>query len=523
MVNINSWPKALVLVFFVYVLSHFLMLFLYGAWWDDWGLWNVPNKSLYSLLGPDNFNHPIMYWMIYQISKINDMELMTFVFRLIPFICWMISTISFFVIVKKITSNLSFTLYSSLLVASCGINKCIFLIICYHYTVSISLFMVGLVAFVYDYYNENRWLKLCTALLWLSSLIVWRSAVLVIPVFMLYVSILKQNVDLDDYRKVSTYKNIIEYVFLKYWVLLIALIIFVLLYKTLLAPKGSYVDYYSVSMINILLSPIAIITSSLSLILGYFSLIFEFFSNNGSKIIYFSPIFILCFFVVRKVKFETIKNRNYIIITGFLFLAFSLAPHVLRHLEYSYTLTGYSSRVVSLAIFPLSIIVTYFVFMMPCRFRHPLFVIILSSSIINCYKLYTDFNRGWARNEAITLIFEQNSFLEGKNIVVKNRALEFYSFFNEYDRFYEYEGCARMAYGMDTKTQCVDYYVAPIDSKVDYYMIIDKNNSVDFDNLTYSMKLFTYRILKKSKYKKMLLEMLHYRIVSSFDYNTLSE
>ena len=85
-----SWWQIYLYVVIVYIMSHGLMLLLYGAWWDDMLLWNVPDKDLELFAGPSNFNNPFIYFIVSSINRIGDTEIMNFVFRLVPFVCWFI-------------------------------------------------------------------------------------------------------------------------------------------------------------------------------------------------------------------------------------------------------------------------------------------------------------------------------------------------------------------------------------------------------------------------------------------------
>ena len=109
----RSWTSIFILTVIVYFMSHGLMLLVYGAWWDDFLCWNVSPEVLDE--GYKVFNNPFTYYFIKYISCIQDMKLMTFIYRVVPFVCWLISVSSFFFFCKMITQNKWFTLYASLL------------------------------------------------------------------------------------------------------------------------------------------------------------------------------------------------------------------------------------------------------------------------------------------------------------------------------------------------------------------------------------------------------------------------
>ena len=356
-----SWWQIYLYVVIVYIMSHGLMLLLYGAWWDDMLLWNVPDKDLELFMGPSNFNNPFIYFIVSSINRIGDTEIMNFVFRLVPFVCWFISVSSFFLINKIITNNRAFTLYSSLICASCGLNKCMMLISCYHYSISISLFMIGLVCFVYDYYKDTIWYRLLNALAWTLSLLVWRSAVLVVPALVIIACIGKTKF---RWNSTDSYAMIIKYAICKYWMLILGLVTFTGLYLTILAPQGTYAGYYSVDLRNMILSPITTVLSSLSLFLGYTSNLFSIFATyNTFNIVYIIILISLFSIFLSNFSFKMdLAHRNEILMVACLFLLFSMMPHLLREFVCSYDINGYKSRVAALAVFPLSMIMAYFIF-----------------------------------------------------------------------------------------------------------------------------------------------------------------
>ena len=112
-----KWSTIYLMVVLTYIVSHGLMLVIYGAWWDDMICWNVSNELMENQYAI--FNNPFVYYIDLAIAQIKDIRIMTFVYRLVPFICWFISVSAFYLFVKKICGNKLYTLYSSVLVASC--------------------------------------------------------------------------------------------------------------------------------------------------------------------------------------------------------------------------------------------------------------------------------------------------------------------------------------------------------------------------------------------------------------------
>jgi len=257
-----SWISSYIFVLIVYFASQGLMLVIYGAWWDDMRLWNASVETLEEVGGANSFNNPFIYIIVKSINQINDLVQRNFVFRIIPFICWLVSLTFFFLFLKKLSGNKTYTLYASLLAASCCMNKTVMLICCYHYTISISLFMIGLVFFIYDYYESSFIYKFIVSFLWMFSLLIWRSAVLVIPVALLVSVLSRTELKLTA---IDFYYKIVKKLIREYWLIIIGLLVFSVLYKTALAPQGMYASYYSIGLTNLLLSPINTFFCCLSL------------------------------------------------------------------------------------------------------------------------------------------------------------------------------------------------------------------------------------------------------------------
>lgn len=513
-----NWGTIYLSVLITYVISHGLMLTLYGAWWDDMLLWNVSSEILDNFMGGSNFNNPFLYYIVKSISEIDDIKTMTFVYRLVPFICWLISISAFFYFVKKISRNKQFTLYSSLLAASCGLNKCMIMINCYHYTISIMLFMIGLVLYTYDYYKEKLAYKILVALLWTLSLLIWRSAVLVIPVALLYVSYLKKGLVWNSF---ASYKFLFLYMLKHYWIIIAGLFVFAILYKTILAPQGDYAAYYSIGIKNMLFSPITTVLCCISLILGYISnLLSEFAKANGP--VFLLLFFVVCIFSIFLYRTKNCKNNNeiniYMLLLACLFLFFSILPHLLRELSFSFDIHGYKSRVAALAIFPISLIFAYGLIKIRNKVVQSITCCILVvMSVIYCINTYLSYEKGWLKNEAIACLFKEKECLKGKNIVFVDNSRMYSPFNNEEYRYYDYEGCARLSYGKNDNTKCSELN-ALVNYKrfgdADYYIFINANENYSHIGL----RSIFYRFSKNDKRDKMKMKMLSFRLYTKDNY-----
>lgn len=512
-----TWNYAYIIVILVYALSHGLMLALYGAWWDDMVFWNVSPEFLKEFMGPSNFNNPFMYYITRNISQISSPPLQNLVFRLFPFLCYFISISCFFLFVKKATNNLSYTFYSSLLAASCGLNKCMTLICCYHYAISISLFMIGLVFFTYDFFNSKFTYKLIVSVLWTLSLLIWRTAVLVIPVALLITTALKTDF---NWKNKDCYKTSVLYLFRNYGIIIAGLLIFSILYKTILAPQSDYAAYYSTDMLSMVLSPLTTFTSCCSLLAGYWGNLLAIFTSVGAmgyKVVLFILVLIFILFLIHK-KQETLPVSPKILWLAIFFLFFSIMPYLLREISFGLSLNGYKSRYTSLAIFPISMIMAYAI----CRFSRKMQIVIItcaiSLSIINSLFIYIDYSKSWAKNEAIALFFKNNNLNDKKLIIIDNT--QNYSPFEEDRyRYYEFEGCARLAYGVYSTTQCEVYSQKNSDSGFipDYYLYIDIKNPENKPSIV-GIKNLLYRYWDKNKHNEMIDGLFMFRLLTKEEF-----
>lgn len=512
----RTWAGLLFIVIIIYCISHGLMLFLYGAWWDDMEIWNVSDEALKKLWGTGD--NPVVYYLYKEILAVTDLHIRNFIFRIIPFMCWMISIICFFLFLKKVTDNKTYTFYSSLLVGSCGINKCMVLLCCYHYTISISLFLMGLVLYTNDYYKERKINIVFVSILWFLSLVVWRSAALVIPAILLFSVLSKIQI---DFKSKLFYKKFLQESLRHYGMIILALLIFVVMYKTILAPHGEYAAYYSINILCMLLSPLTTVLCSISLFLGYISNLYSVFAQSNTIIVFVLFIWVaICSLFLYKWSSWTDKkevNKKMLLIAC-LFLLFSMMPHLLRELACSYDLNGYKSRVSSLAVFPLCMILAYPLIFVKIKFiRSILCSTLVVLSIFYTINTYLCYEKGWLKNEAIVCYLKNNMKLKGKNIIFIDNSKMYSPFYNEDYRYYDYEGCAKLSYGKDDNTKCIDYFKYKENKhfeSADYYLFID----VKERNAHAGLKSIVCRVLNKHMREEMKNNILMFRLETKEEY-----
>ena len=515
----RSWTSIYILTIITYFVSHGLMLTVYGAWWDDMLIWNVSQETFEEFQGPNSFNNPFLYYTIKNINNISSTQLRMFVFRIVPFLCWLISLTCFYSIVKQVTLDKTYTLYSSLFAASCGLNKCMVLICCYHYTISIMLFMIGLVFYVKDYYKSCMGYRILTALLWLFSLLIWRTAVLVVPFLIVFTSTLKVEYKRN---KIVYLKELASFLIRRYWSVLLALIFFTILYTTILSPKGVYASYYSLSFKNIILSPITTLSCCFSIIINYITSLLNILASAGLSGLKRIIAILMIVGVLFLITFH--KNKPIVPKTAFLWVCiaifyFSIMPQLLIDSYYAINIDGYKSRISALSVYPISLIIGFFVCRTSFTARTVIGSFIVCLSMVYSVTTYLNYSKGWAKNEALCTIF-QNHNLNGKKIRIIDNSQTYNPFVSEIYRYYDYEGCARLAYGVYSKTRCIDYYDQDVMRnfiKPDYYLYIDVKEKSPFSIWGYIVN----RYFNKIEYNRIINNMLMYRLVTNEEFNNL--
>lgn len=505
-----SWTCVMFVVLFFYFLSHGLMMLLNGAWWDDLNIWNITQETLNSRLGPDCFNVPFIYYLTDTLNKTYDKETQLFIYKILAFIGNSIPVITSLLIFKKIGISRTGALVISLLVATCAINKTMPLIICLTYTYGNALFFLGLLVFVYDFYKPNLFLKTGASVIWCISLCIWRSPILVIPLVVSIAIIVKYRQ--KNWKTIQTFAESVLYGCRNYFVIIIGLIVFTILYKTVLAPHGIYAAYYSISPKAMLVAPFTSITAIIGLHFGYLGEVFSIMVSDLYNFI-FSLILIALFTpLVFRLKWSLYENNwKFLLLFAAAFAYAGILPQELRCIIPLVDIGGYGSRVASLSYLPVAIIACYVLSKISIKLGKTLFICLLSGSILCSINLYTNYNVFWAKKEAISFFLKNNEYLKGKSILVYDTDVEYNAFIGEKGRTYDFEGCARLAYGKDTDTKFYSFYNREYESleNADYKLLICKNESYNKFHIFYS------RLFDKKMYDKIIEDMVLFKITNN--------
>lgn len=508
--NPKGWKINFAFVLLVYFAAHVLMLLSNGVWWDDYVVWDVTPQMLYNYLGPNEANGPVQYAYINFVVSHFPLYKQMYVFHLQEFLFHGISLVCCWFILKLITSNKAFTTMSCLLMAAYGLDSTSLLVICSHYTIANCLFMMGFLAVVKEFYSGRKYLLFLTGVLWLLSLLVWRSSALLMPLVLLFLAFAKNK---DAWRTVRGWIDVIKYIFVHYWPIIVFVALFIPTYLLFMKPSGYYEDYYTPQIKNIITSPLTSFLSAIMAVILAIGTGMQSIADSGSLVI--TCIIGACVFIVYLISEKYISENNeeegsYTSLAGMAFL-YLMSSMILQLCIYSFLevvdISEYKSRLLSLGAFPTAVIIIYILYYFPKKVRSIAFAMIMVGMATYTTYTYVDYLYAWEKTDIITDYFRQHPELKGKDLYIVDNALEA----NENRsnlRFYAYEGMARMAYGAETKTRVESKYYDTYGSsfKSDYVLYIASCfpiKRVDKCEMVISKWLF------KRKYQRIKSEMLH--------------
>lgn len=452
----SNWYIGFIIVVLTYSVSHGLMFFLPGVWWDDNTVWNVTDEALYNYLGPDCFNNPFLLYYTRFLSNNFDLYDQLFVARIYSFVIYFITILATWFIIKKITNNYTTTLYVTLLSAASCINNTIMLIICTTYITSAALFLVGLLLFICDYQKPSYLKKIGISTLWLLSLCIWKSCALLIPLTVLFASYKKIEF---NFGSKDGFFQLIKTILRDYWVIIVTCLIFCCLYVLYLSPQGEYKAYYHVGIKNILFLPLTLVSSTFSGFVEYLGLCIKSLVWGYNVIALIISIFIVLFYWLI-IKYNLLKRSfsKDLIIYSCLYLVCSLVLSLLIGGAMKiYNVEDYSSRSYSLAVLPMSILIVYAISFIKPRFQNMVFSLLLAGSVIYSITVYIEYSHYLVKTDYIKDYFIQHQELDGAEILIKDAAFASNGVKDKVNN-YAYEGIARIAYGKNTNTKINSAY-----------------------------------------------------------------
>lgn len=450
-----SWGSTIVLPLIFFAITNCLFLFLNGVWWDDYTIWNVSPNNLYAYLGPNDANEIVQYNYVKAITTWFPQGSQVFVFHLLSFIFHTISLISIWYIVKKISNDVYFTLFTLLLISAFGLDKTQFLIINSHATIANCLFYIGLALFVKDYFERNQLCIASSCILWFLSLITWRSPALLIPFCVILASCLKTDF---SYKSVGSYIKAFKHCIRNYWMIIVCCILFVVVYKVFLTQSGPHATYYIPSWKNIASSPVLSICSAIMTLLYYVSSSLNSITEFNS-LPYFLCVLICvitCLIFTNKI-WNKPNCKQAVPQYAFLYLILSLMlPLSIYGVNHLVGFDEYDTRIFCLSALPVAIIILFVLSKLERKTFLVCYSLLLMGSFFYSLNTQIDYGYSLLKRDCFIEFLQNNPQLKNSRILVKDFAYN--SNANRSPlRNYEYEGMARMAYGRETKTACMSY------------------------------------------------------------------
>lgn len=481
--------SGLLLVILTYTVSNILMFTINGVCWDDCLIWGADRADYEYFFGLGSCNNVLEYW--YQTAILDNLSLpaQLVAFRLIAFFAGLLSSIAVWMLSDKLIANRTSALFTALLFAACSVNRTGIMISCLHYAISNMLVLWGMVAIAYDYYKDNVWLRLAAALIWLVALLLWRSAVLLIPAVIVTLCCFKVKL-----------KEVVPYAFKKYWMVIAACAIYAVSFMTWAHPQTIVAEYTTINAKNLLLSPLTTTMTSLHIFLLYVAALFEAFSFGDSLLSIFPvAMAILVFFAMRKTDRSSVGNERCLLILSVVFMLFGVWPQMLiKDVIYTIDLHTEASRIASLMPLPIAFVLVTATSHCTETLRRVGLSFLLAASVFYSISIYVDYEVGQEKNAVIEQYFKDNPDLAGKKILIKDYAYGLNSFPGSI-RPYEYESLSAHAYGNENK---VEVFLNP-DAEVDCRL------SIEYGEVVYgAYKMYAYRFIAPERYDEAVKRLI---------------
>ncbi len=517
-INSKTSSKYLLILVLVYIFSQILLIFISGQWWDDWIIWCDDVDGIKRL-----FLESGCPWEAYNLFSV--MWIPNWGYRIVVFFLFLLSGIIFFFILCKmdfISEEDAF--WMSAVAMTVPINDARATLICYGYSLSLTLFMlaffcvtrlsdmeggkklllrmVSLICLLYSYTMES--LLVFTGLIWLY----------------LFYDCWNKNKDNRIIKKVK--------LFLKsYWDYLGLPFIFFIIKGIFFKPYGRYEGYNDVTIKSLLKgtskSPLATLKTGAIIGRSYLLQV-----GLISIIVFIAVVMIYCYAIKNKyeeasVKDFTVRKRNILIfILGAIVYYTGIFAYVVVRGGRSLGSTGVGGRDAMLAGFGIGIMVVAFARFIPIKRvlqnLIPLFFIVFGIFHFNDW--YLSYQEDWYQlQEVAKTINDNNAFGDDNTILCDfsvsspNGGTRFYSINGLYysltgkmDKFY-FCGISDLHYGGVFNEYLLDGYNCdeydPSDRTIDGVLVI---NNAPLDNIDL-IKMRFNEIFNHEKYEKGIAEL----------------
>ncbi|WP_373840319.1 hypothetical protein [Methanospirillum sp.] len=423
-----------ILICCVYSLTHFLIIFNRGVFWDDWGLFNTDPRLII-----ERFNQTgsILTGELHiGLLSIGDGIIP---YRALTFILFLISSLllySMFSNYKKIPQK--FWLYLILLIITLPFYSARIALICFPYTLLYTFFIIGCWCTVKYVFNKN----LVFLIFALSSFFISFFGSSTIFAFILPLGfVLYHSIKTENGFSLSNIRNIVPYIFIS------LPIFFVMIKLIFLRPHGFYQNYNTITISHILNIPKRLVLYFFNNFLGTYIKIIP-----ASVFIVIIIIIgsILLFFAISRIGDDDMElSSSYLfklLIVGIFCFFLAAFPYLLAGKVASYI--EWDSRHQLFIPFGMSLIIVSSVYLIAQNnWKHFLLPLIITACLVSTGMGYVDYQRDGFKMESIIQQIQKDPLIYNSTTIIFNDMIPDYNAIKRTYRFYEYTGWLKSAFG----------------------------------------------------------------------------
>jgi len=512
--NILKNKKEYFILFILYSIANiFLLLNTNGIYWDDWTLINNSYKTIASQFCQASYGVGIITTNIH--NTLLHIGNGIFIYRLLTFIFYFISTILLFQILKSIKElSKRDTFFITLIFMLAPLNSAKVALIDFFYGLCLMFFFLAFYLLYKNMEKNNYILRIIILLLFFASFLT--NSLLVfyaIPLmYIFYISYLEE--DIDFFIKVKLFlTHYLDFIILP----ILFFVIKVIYWK----PTGLYSGYNALSLISLLKTPIGILAS-------FYTSFIEPINVSFTLLPYFWIIIIIYILVKNYTSFteELVQNKNdgKFLLLGILFFILGVFAYVaIGKLPNIYNFDSRHQLLVPLGFsfllyFSIKIIASKLD--LSTRNSHYIFSIFiiafLSQNIYSGYKYKVDEFYQFGIEEQMKL----NTLIQNNSTFIVDVRLDDVLANHREISFYEHNGRLKKVFGTDNRLMVnkledintyknyksyKQYNFSSWQYSKPIYLRIEKNTNIT--NI-YIFKMFYYQIFNKIKFKERARELV---------------
>jgi hypothetical protein len=394
------------LTYLLFVISNLLILFNPGIFWDDWNLYNIAKESIYS-----QYNNGGLGYFGYLQVFLQNFYNPPFLYHTLTFGLQLISIYFLFEIVKRLTFiNHKFFEgnYLVLIYAVLPLNDAKITMICFPYTLSLTLFILAtffLVKYKYEKNSAFRFLSLFLYFISFStvSLVFFYLIPFLFIIFLEEIQILIKN----GTKNITELFNIVVKKIVKFLDFLFLPILFWIIKTSFFSPSNNYVGYNEIKLESFVEIPYRLIRSIYSFFITLYPLLKELFQNLEFILLF---IILSGFIFLRLGRLDlNFKSTKTKFLTGLLVCFIGIFPYLL--VEKYPSFNGYNSRHQLLMGFGISLLVVNLIFYISSkRIRNLTLALCIGLFVILNMTIQFNYFKGFMKQVVL------NNYLESQNL-----------------------------------------------------------------------------------------------------------